>query len=63
MVRGVNGATASIVQSLQERCHLEHHIASKTTTVYPGPKVVPQHRLSRVVGKIAASENPIVKQP
>ena len=38
MVRGVNGATASIVQSLQERCHLEHHIASKTTTVYPGPK-------------------------
>ena len=24
-------------------------------------KVVPQHRLSRVVGKIAASENPIVK--
>ena len=33
----------------------------KQQLFFQAQKVVPQHRLSRVVGKIAASENPIVK--
>lgn len=60
-VRGVNGATASTVLSLPERCRLEPHITLKKQIFIQAQRVVPQHQLSRVVGRVAASENPIVK--
>ena len=61
MVRGVNGAIASIVLLLLENHRREFHISIKKELFIKAQNLVPQHQLSRVVGKVAASENPVVK--
>ncbi len=57
----MNGAIASIVLSLLENRRLEFYISLKKELFIKAQNLVPQHQLSRVVGKVAASENPILK--
>jgi hypothetical protein len=61
MGRGVNGAIASIVQLLLERIRFEFYITIKKDLFIKAQSLVPQHQLSRVVGKVAASENVVVR--
>lgn len=58
----MNGAIASIVLLLLENHRREFHISIKKKELFiKAQNLVPQHQLSRVVGKVAASENPVVK--
>lgn len=57
----MSGEIAPTVQLLRERIHFEPHRSIKETAFLQAQRIVPQHQLSRVVGKVAASENPIVK--
>ncbi len=57
----MNGAIASIVLLLLENHRREFHISIKKELFIKAQNLVPQHQLSRVVGKVAASENPVVK--